>query len=79
MRMIVRSLALAPLCLLATPLCFLALATLGAPAQAASLTLVCLNVGRMVDACQANASVFAEETGHTVRVVSAPFNSRQAL
>ncbi len=64
MRILVLLLALAPLC---------------AAAQAASLTLVCLDVGRMVEACQANASAFAGATGHAVRVVSAPSTNKQAL
>lgn len=64
MRILILLLALAPLC--------------GA-AQAASLTLVCLDAGRMVEACQANASAFAEANGHTVRVVSAPSTTKQAL
>lgn len=53
--------------------------TLGARAEAASLTLACLDVGRVMEACRANAAAFTEETGHTVRVVAAASGNRLAL
>lgn len=48
-------------------------------AEGASLTLACLDVGRMVEACRDNATAFSTETGHDVRVVSAPSVDRLAL
>lgn len=48
-------------------------------ANAAALTLACLDVGRVVEACQANAAAFEAETGHTVRVVAAAPGERVAL
>ncbi|MEO1105167.1 MAG: extracellular solute-binding protein, partial [Pseudomonadota bacterium] len=48
-------------------------------AQGASLTLSCLDVGRAVAACREAAARFADETGNTVRVVSANPAGREAL
>ena len=49
------------------------------PARAADLTLVCLSIGRAVEACAASAARFSEKTGHAVRVVSADATGRYAL
>jgi ABC-type glycerol-3-phosphate transport system substrate-binding protein len=59
----------------------LALATgVGAgAARAERLTLACLDVGRMVEACRAAATRFAAASGHTVRVVAADASGRDAL
>ena len=56
-----------------------ALVPLSGAAQAASLTLACLDVGRMVEACRDNATEFGQATGHEVRVVTAPSVDRLAL
>lgn len=48
-------------------------------ARAENLTLACLDVGRMVEACRAAAARFGEATGNTVRVVSADATARDAL
>lgn len=55
------------------------LAPLAGNAKAASLTLACLDVGRMIEACRANAAAFTAETGHQVRVVAANATERLAL
>lgn len=56
-----------------------ALVLFASSAQSASLTLVCLDVGRVVEACRANAAAFAAQGDHTVRVVAAPPAERLAL
>lgn len=55
---------------------FMLASTAALPAQ---LTLSCLNVGQAVAACQAASALFAEQTGHTVRVVAAEAAGRRAL
>ncbi|MEM8852748.1 MAG: extracellular solute-binding protein [Pseudomonadota bacterium] len=49
------------------------------PAFADRLTLVCLDVGRAVDACREVADAFSAETEHQVRVVTADPSGREAL
>jgi len=55
------------------------LAALAGRVEAASLTLACLDTGRVLEACRANAAAFAQESGHTVRVVSGSPLDRVAL
>ncbi|MEM7692966.1 MAG: extracellular solute-binding protein [Pseudomonadota bacterium] len=49
------------------------------PVAAAPITLVCLDLGRAVDACRAGAERFAEGSGHEVRVVAADATGRRSL
>lgn len=48
-------------------------------ASAASLTLVCLDIGRSLDACRSAAAKFEERTDNTVRVVAADPLGRVSL
>jgi multiple sugar transport system substrate-binding protein len=50
-----------------------------AAARADNLTLACLDIGRVVEACRAAAARFGEMTGHEVRVVAANPAGRDAL
>lgn len=56
-----------------------ALALFAGSAHSASLTLVCLDVGRVLEACRANAAAFEAQGDHTVRVVGASPADRLAL
>lgn len=59
-----------------------ALATMAAgitPAKAYNLTLACLDIGRVVEACNAAARRFEAQSGHIVRVVGADATGRYAL
>ena len=51
----------------------------GTPANALNLTIACMDVGRAVEACEAEAGRFAEASGHSVRVVLAEAAGRTSL